>query len=58
MGGVRAEMLKEGGVTALEWLVRVFHICFYFVNGASGMEGRSLKSVGDASSGLLLHISS
>ena len=28
MDGVRAEMLKEGGVTALEWLVRVFNICF------------------------------
>ena len=28
MDGVRAEMLKEGGVTALEWLVRIFNICF------------------------------
>ena len=28
MDGVRVEMLKEGGVTALEWLVRVFNICF------------------------------
>ena len=28
MDGVRAEMLKEGGVTVLEWLVRVFNICF------------------------------
>ena len=27
MDGVRV-MLKEGGVTALEWLVRVFNICF------------------------------
>ena len=26
--GVRVEMLKEGGVTVLEWLVRVFNICF------------------------------
>ena len=25
MDGVRAEMFKEGGVTALEWLVRVFN---------------------------------
>ena len=24
MDGVRVEMLKEGGVTVLEWLVRVF----------------------------------
>ena len=28
MDGVRAEMLKEGGVTVLEWLVRVFNVCF------------------------------
>ena len=28
MDGVRVEMLKEGGVTVLEWLVRVFIICF------------------------------
>ena len=28
MDGVRVEMLKEGGVTALEWLMRVFNICF------------------------------
>ena len=28
MDGVKVEMLKEGGVTALEWLVRVFNICF------------------------------
>ena len=28
MDGVRVEMLKEGGVTALEWLVGVFNICF------------------------------
>ena len=27
MDGVRVEMLKEGGVTVLEWLVRVFNIC-------------------------------
>ena len=24
MDGVKAEMLKEGGVTVVEWLVRVF----------------------------------
>ena len=28
MDGVRVKMLKEGGVTVLEWLVRVFNICF------------------------------
>ena len=28
MDGVRAEMLKEGGVTVVEWLVRMFNICF------------------------------
>ena len=28
MDGVRVEMLKEGGVTILEWLVKVFNICF------------------------------
>ena len=28
MDGVRVEMLKGGGVTVLEWLVRVFNICF------------------------------
>ena len=28
MNGVRVEMLKEGGVTVLEWLVRVSNICF------------------------------
>ena len=28
MDGVRVEMLKEGGVTVLEWLVCVFNICF------------------------------
>ena len=28
MDGVRVEMLKERGVTILEWLVRVFNICF------------------------------
>ena len=28
MDGVRVEMLKEGGVTIFEWLVRVFNICF------------------------------
>ena len=27
LDGVRVEMLKEGGVTVLEWLVRVFNIC-------------------------------
>ena len=26
--GVRAEMMKEGGATVLEWLVRLFNICF------------------------------
>ena len=24
---MREEMLKEGGLTVLEWLVRVFNIC-------------------------------
>ena len=28
MDGVRVEMVKEGGVAVLEWLVRVFNICF------------------------------
>ena len=28
MDGVRVEMLKGGGVTVLEWLVRLFNICF------------------------------
>ena len=28
MDGVRVEMLKEGGVTVLECLVRLFNICF------------------------------
>ena len=28
MDGVRVEMLKEEGVTVLEWLVRLFDICF------------------------------
>ena len=28
MDGVRVELLKEGGVTVLEWLVKVFNICF------------------------------
>ena len=28
MDGVRLEMLKEGGVTTLEWLLRVFNISF------------------------------
>lgn len=28
MDGVKAEMLKEGGVTVLEWLVRLFNMCF------------------------------
>ena len=27
--GVHAEMLKEGGVTVVEWLVRLFSVCFY-----------------------------
>ena len=26
--GVKAEMLKEGGVTAVRWLVRLFNVCF------------------------------
>ena len=26
--GVRAEMLKEGGVSAVEWLMRMFNVCF------------------------------
>ena len=29
MDGVRAEMLKKGGVTVLEWLVRLFNVCFF-----------------------------
>ena len=28
MDGVRVELLKERGVTVLEWLVRLFNICF------------------------------
>ena len=36
MDGVRVEMLKEGGVTVLEWLVRLFNICFV-VNSTSGL---------------------
>ena len=28
MDGVKVEMLTEGGVTVLEWLVRLFNICF------------------------------
>ena len=28
MDGVKAEMLKKGGVTVLEWLVRLFNVCF------------------------------
>ena len=28
MDGVGSEMLKEGGVTVVEWLVRVRNICF------------------------------
>ena len=28
LDGVRVEMLKEGDVTVLEWLVRVFNVCF------------------------------
>ena len=27
--GVHAEMLKEGGLTVVEWLVRLFNVCFY-----------------------------
>lgn len=26
--GVKAEMLKGGGVTLVEWLVQLFRICF------------------------------
>ena len=38
MDGVRVEMLKEGGVTVLEWLVRVFNIyMLYVVNSTSGL---------------------
>ena len=37
MDGVRVEMLKEGGVTVLEWLVRLFNICFCVVNSTSGL---------------------
>ena len=33
MDGVRAEMLKKEGVTALEWLARVLNV----VNGNSGL---------------------
>ena len=29
-------MLKEGGVTVLEWLVRLFNM-FYVVNSTSGL---------------------
>ena len=28
MDGVRVEMLKEGGVTVMKWLVRLLNICF------------------------------
>ena len=28
LDGVRVEMLREGGLTVLEWLVRVFNVCF------------------------------
>ena len=31
MDDVRVEMLKEGGVTVLEWLVRVFNIILCFM---------------------------
>ena len=34
MNGVRAEMLKEGGVTALECLVRVFNTVEFRLSGA------------------------
>ena len=27
--GVHAEMVKEGGLTVVEWLVRLFNVCFY-----------------------------
>ena len=37
MDGVRVAILKEGGVTVLEWLVRLFNICFYVVNCTSGL---------------------
>ena len=35
-------MLKEGGVTVLEWLVNVFNICFYVVSSTSGL-GNSMR---------------
>ena len=39
MDGVRVEMLKEGGATVLEWLVRVFNIyMLYVVNSTSGLD--------------------
>ena len=28
--GVRAEMLKKGGITVVEWIVRLLNICFMF----------------------------
>ena len=30
-------MLKEGGVTVLEWLVRLFNCMLYVVNSTSGL---------------------
>ena len=36
MDGVRV-MLKEAGVTVMEWLVRLFNVCFYVVNSTSGL---------------------
>ena len=38
MNGVRVEMLKEGGVTVLEWLVRLFNIyMLYVINSTIGL---------------------
>ena len=36
MDGVRAEMLKEKGVTALEWLVSVYYM-LYVISSTSGL---------------------
>ena len=41
MDGVRADILKKGGVTVLEWLVRLLKTCFFFffffISSASGL---------------------
>ena len=44
MDGVRAEMLKEGGVTVLEWLVRLFNICFICSDRILTFGIRSIRS--------------